>query len=268
MSVFKKYKYGSLYYWMYDYQKFWKHVLSKHDGKFQINNLQLAQKLFKLLKMVRGTVIIADIGANIGMNSLNFSKDANLIYAIEPQTKVYKQLCKNIKANKITNVKTFKIAFGKDNGESKLYIGKNSNDGENHIALKSEKITEPIIMSKMSDFFIDKPINYIKMDIEGYEYFALLGATEIFKIYKPIIVLEIAKAESKRYIKDMPEKIFNYFKHIGYYGPIVNSGRIIKSYKVSPSTYTDFWWFPDDMWNRGEIQQKNNNSYWKPKIHP
>lgn len=263
MTPIKRYKYGLLYYWMYDYQRFWKHQLSKGRGKFQVKNLQFTIKLLKLVKRIRGRVIIADVGANMGMNSLNFSKHANLVYAFEPQTKIYNQLCKNIVENKITNIKTFKLALGEREGESRLYIGKKSNDGENHIALASEKRTEIAIMVKMSKFFKNKPVDYIKMDIEGYEYFALLGGIDVFKKYKPIISLEITKTESKRYIKDEPKKIFNYFKHIGYYGPIVNSGKIIKNYMSAPRMYTDFWWFPNDLWSLGEIYQKKHERYWK-----
>ena len=69
--------------------------------------------------------------------------------------------------------------------------------------------------------FEDIPIAGIKMDIENFEYFALLGGQKMIEKYKPVIYLELWPNEGR-------DKCFELLNKIGYEAFIVEQNKLIK----------------------------------------
>jgi|TARA_Y100000294_G_scaffold145701_1_gene140991 FkbM family methyltransferase len=155
-----------------------------------------------MMKLNLKKPVILDVGANIGMYSICYSKlfsDAN-IYAFEPVKKNYQTLIQNIKNNKIKNI----IAnnFGLLDKKKFLKIGipdpsthkrykQNINDGLFSIFAKKKKFK--IKVDSLDAFIKKKKINkidFIKIDVEGAEFQVLKGAKKTISKYKPIIQLE------------------------------------------------------------------------------
>jgi len=127
-----------------------------------------------------------EAGANIGYYALlewRLVKPSGTIYAAEPVTNNFKNLMYNIKLNKPNKILPFKIAFGEKEKKSTIYLSKLSN----WCTLNKENIqhqigSETVKVTTIDKFCKNKPkIDFIRMDVEGYEYEIMKGATETLK---------------------------------------------------------------------------------------
>lgn len=139
-----------------------------------------------------------DLGSNLGYYTLLESKlvgDSGKVFAFEPSPVTYEHFKKNLEINKITNVNHFNIALGDTNGKIKFLISKMSNWCR--VVDDSIKTLDNIIdvpMFTLDKFVTEhklKKIDFIRMDIEGYESKAYSGMTEIIKKFKPDFYMEI-----------------------------------------------------------------------------
>jgi FkbM family methyltransferase len=127
-----------------------------------------------------------EAGANIGYYALlewRLVQPTGTIYAAEPVTTNFKNLVYNINLNKPNRILPFKVAFGEKEGESTIYLSKLSN----WCTLNKENIQHQIGSETVRVTTIDKfcenkdRINFIRMDVEGYEYEILKGATKTLR---------------------------------------------------------------------------------------
>lgn len=152
---------------------------------------------FNLIKdILKEDDIVFDIGANIGFYTIWMSKfigNAGRIHSFEPDNKSFERLNKNIVLNNIQSYTVSnRLAIADTCKQLKFTEGR---DGENHIVYEPENnyqiITSTTIDNYIADYKIEK-IKYIKIDIEGFEYQALLGAMDTLHQKKvDIIQLEI-----------------------------------------------------------------------------
>ncbi len=149
--------------------------------------------------------VILDIGANIGMYSICYSKifSDSVIYAFEPVKKNYKTLISNIKKNKIQKINTNN--FGLLDKKKRLKIGipdsriheryqNDINDGLFSIFAKKKKNWIKVIT--LDNFIKIRKINkidFIKIDVEGAEALVLNGSKNTIRKFKPVIQLEFNK---------------------------------------------------------------------------
>ena len=154
--------------------------------------------LVKFLELNKGAVCL-DIGANIGNHTLTMALHANKTYAFEPIPEIFELLSKNITENKL-NKKTFLFDFGLSNKTCALdtAINRVGNIGASGILDSALNITsqyerKQIFVKKGDDVIKENSISrldFIKMDIEGHEFEAILGVQETIKKFRPVICLE------------------------------------------------------------------------------
>ncbi len=138
--------------------------------------------------------VFLDLGANIGYDSLLASKrvwESGKVIAFEPNKNNFEKFQRNIEINGFTNIQAYKLWVGKEKSHFELFYDE-CNPGatslikrENH----SCKWTEMIEVVKMDDFLHNIKIDFIKMDIEGFEYNAILWMKQIFSDNKDIKLL-------------------------------------------------------------------------------
>lgn len=149
----------------------------------------------KVLSHPNKAPIIVDIGAQTGLYTLfaSFVPDASF-YSYEPFVPCYNELNKNIALNNITNVKTFNIAIS-DKTEKKMLkvpVHKGlSTFGDNPLRFQDYKEVE-VECDTLDNIFYEKniPVDFIKCDTEGWEYFVLLGGLKTIEKYHPVLQLE------------------------------------------------------------------------------
>ena len=145
-------------------------------------------------KLIHEGDVVLDIGANIGYYSLLFSKlvgNRGKVYAFEPDPDNYQLLSKNVKLNNLQNIFLYNKGVSNEIGESFLYQCPHNNGMHRSYPsiLCDKKIPiEMMVLDKMP-IFHDKKVDFIKIDIEGYEYHALSGMKNIINSNKEIKIL-------------------------------------------------------------------------------
>ena len=148
----------------------------------------------------KGDVVI-DCGAHIGIFSLLFARlagDNGKVVAIEPEERNYKALVKMVELNKnVVPIIPLKVAVYKDDCWLDLYIAQKSGshtiapyyDERKKVLLnKKEKVRVLKLDTIVKELSLEK-VDFIKMDIEGAEIDALLGAEQTIKKFKPKLAI-------------------------------------------------------------------------------
>tara|TARA_B100000989_G_C19433930_1_gene424297 strand:+ start:100 stop:750 length:651 start_codon:yes stop_codon:yes gene_type:complete len=133
-----------------------------------------------------------DIGAHCGFWSFYLSLNFKKTYAFEPIDAFRECFSKNIISE---NVELMPFAIGESNRLISLDIDF-KNTGATHISEKVNKKNK-VEMKKLDEFDFEN-LDFIKIDVEGYESNVVIGAEETLKKHKPIIIIE-QKDHSIRY---------------------------------------------------------------------
>ncbi|WP_218814774.1 FkbM family methyltransferase [Rickettsiella endosymbiont of Dermanyssus gallinae] len=142
---------------------------------------------------------VLDVGANIGLTTIALANICNTgkVVAIEPIPRAFQFLEENITNAALKNVKIVNFAVG-ENDSRVMMQGKDDFLAGSFIAERyqadSEHFSITIPMKPLDEIFDSSEIervDFIKMDLEGYELFALAGARNILKQFKPMVYLEM-----------------------------------------------------------------------------
>lgn len=180
--------------------------------------------IFKYLCLENSYVL--DIGANIGLTSIalaNICRQGK-VAAIEPIVTSYKFLAENIKKSGLKNISLHNFGIG--NKEAKVvmqgcndflagsFVAERYTVHENHF---SEIISMKTLDRAFPEFSIDS-VNFIKLDLEGYELFAIEGGQEVLKKFKPIVYLEMnhwcLNVFHRITLPEFHEKLIQFFPYV------------------------------------------------------
>jgi len=183
--------------------KFYAYPEKKDLSRWMIRNLKIWDKKNIYLiknKIYKKEAIFLDIGCNYGAYSIPIAKynEKINIYCFDPSKKSVDKLIENIKLNQIKNIKFFQIGIGekvkKVNFDDNLTNYKNSGSYQVIDSNAGTKIDINSIDNLILDGIITPKENiFIKIDIEGYEFFALQGLTKTIKDYNVMIFFEFSK---------------------------------------------------------------------------
>jgi len=138
--------------------------------------------------------IVLDCGANIGIFSVYAAKKAKMVYAFEPGQNEIASLCGNKKLNNCDNIKIIPKAVLDNSKNAKLVplgvtgaylVNKEKTDKGNALDIETISIDEFVKKEGL------EKVDFIKMDIEGSEKKALVGAKGTLKKFKPKLALSI-----------------------------------------------------------------------------
>ena len=152
---------------------------------------EMLRKVLKHYFKEKRKYTIVDVGGNIGNHSIFFATQVrnSVIYTFEPIPEIYAILQKNIEVNNLLDkVKLYNYACGANEGNASIYHADVQNIGATSI-IKDSCGTLKII--KLDDVLNNKEIDFIKIDVEGFEYDVLIGAQNILKNYSPVVWIEI-----------------------------------------------------------------------------
>lgn len=147
------------------------------------------------LDTIRDSDVVVDIGANIGFYALRQSRRVGpngRVFAIEPADQNRYWLEKNISANRCENVSICPLAIGDRTGNGLIYINRKSNLTNMLGPSFGEVIaTQDVKMSTLDDFLAGQDVSpdFIRMDVEGYEYNVLMGALKTLRAPKDMRIM-------------------------------------------------------------------------------
>ena len=171
-------------------------VLGRHLYKYGLHEPENSKFLLQTIKLGDGDIAI-DIGANLGWYSVllnRISESGSTIFAFEPDPNNFELLEFNLTKNDCSNVKAFNKAASDKNETLSLYKYPEKNRGRH--SLLPQKNAQKVDVSAVSlDAFLDaelhSKVKFIKIDIEGYEFYALRGAVLILKNC-PMVMMEFS----------------------------------------------------------------------------
>jgi FkbM family methyltransferase len=159
---------------------------------------------------------VLDCGANFGYNAVIMGKQigpSGRLFAFEPQRIINQQLSGNMILNNIYNAIVVHAALGQEQGLTTMspvpYDLDWVNIGDTSVGEGGDEVQ--VITLDM----IDSQPDFIKMDVQGYELFVLLGAENTIKQSLPDIFIEVEEHQLAKF-DVTKDQLFDYIKSFGY----------------------------------------------------
>jgi FkbM family methyltransferase len=182
----------------------------KSRGSWEPHLLDLFREVVK-----PGSVAL-DLGANFGFHTLEMSRcvgSGGRVLAFEPQRIIYQQLCHHLFINSALNVWTYNSAVGHQLSTVAVCSPHESipgNFGATPIGVGSEE--SPLITIDSLNL---TSLGFIKMDVQGAELSALVGAERTIASLRPIVAIEIEESWLRRFNTSSKE-VLDWFLARGY----------------------------------------------------
>jgi len=159
-----------------------------------------------------------DIGANIGYYALQEARCAEYVIAIEPTPDSYEILENNIAINEYENVEAHQLAIGDYVGCARFEISRACN--WNSIARNDKKGTISVRVETLDTFLGDGQdewcqVDFIRMDVEGYEFNVLKGMEGLLREEHPRMFIEVHRDKLRDYGHTQRE-LMEYLARFGY----------------------------------------------------
>lgn len=169
-----------------------------------------------------GTFI--DLGANEGFFSVIGSRAVGprgRVIAIEPQPRLQPIVERNLRLNDVTNVTVVPVAVTDKPGTVPMFLSADMNTGSSSLSQSTRYPqrtveVEAIRLADLWDRLKLGKVDLIKIDIEGFEYEAMLGSPEVFREGRIVrVLLELHDHFIRRRGLD-PAKVLAVLEDAGY----------------------------------------------------
>jgi FkbM family methyltransferase len=173
--------------WLPDGEKHFPEWMSRNgeivDGKgtYQIKKLRAAMEHCKKFRNA------VDVGAHVGLWSMQLIRRFEMVYAFEPVTAFRECWEKNLNVWQKLNAVVIDYALGKFPGTVEMAIDP-ADSGGTHV--KSHIPEGPGIRMRTLDSFAFKDVDFVKIDCEGYEEPIVAGARETLLRCRPCVIVE------------------------------------------------------------------------------
>ncbi len=145
--------------------------------------------------------VTLDIGANIGVTALVTSHCIHnaTVHAFEPHPETFDFLTQTIAANGLTQVHPCPVALGASAGTASFALNPRASSGS-HLGAPQAMVRSDIaetyvdVAVKTADQMVGElqldRLDFVKIDVEGFELDVLAGARELLRGYRPPVLLE------------------------------------------------------------------------------
>jgi FkbM family methyltransferase len=234
----------------------WRRWRLRHQPALDVHELALLDRL------VRRDRVSLDVGANIGLYTVELARRSRQVHAFEPLPDMAALLRRTVPRNVVVH----DIALSDRSGEAELVIP--SAGGELVHGLAS---LEPGVGSAAGQFAVQKvpmrpldavirdEVAFVKIDVEGHELHVLDGARELIDRSRPVFLVEA----EERHRPGATQALFRFFGDRGYATYFILDGDAVGAERFDPSMMQD----PDALLSDGGHQQDRhyvNNFYCLP----
>ena len=181
------------------------------------------EELFKVF--CRDGCSVVDVGANIGVTAViaGLLVSAGLVLALEPVPGTFKYLARNIADSNLTNVKCFNKAAASADGHVRLVTRPGHSFaafvGYDEVLARYTEYDEERVESITLDQLVASEelsrVDFIKIDVEGFELEVLRGSTRVLERFQPTVLLEAnhycLNIFRRISLVDFTEEILSYF---------------------------------------------------------
>lgn len=173
-----------------------------------------------LYDSVKNGMFVFDIGTNMGETLLNFAKinTAGKNFGFEPVPFLFEKANKNLQLNNFQNISLNNIALS--NHEETLFFELPPNRNFGSISMSSVKNPQSSEVKAVTfDNFIElnniNKVDFIKIDVEGFESNVLAGAEKTIRRFKPLMFIEVVDSYLKRNNSGASKLVLNVI-NLGY----------------------------------------------------
>lgn len=153
-------------------------------------------------RIIRTGDTALDIGANLGLVSLTLAQlvgDDGMVFAYEPNPRLIGYLKRSIAKNNFRNIQVYNCALGSEDTELMLTIPKYHSGKASLVRTSNsdQTLQVKVPVHRLDEILPEsvRKIRLIKIDVEGFEYEVLKGATALFQRCPPdAVVFEINDA--------------------------------------------------------------------------
>jgi FkbM family methyltransferase len=159
---------------------------------FQSNQVPEPEVVHLMLRAVHAGDVVVDGGANLGFFTLLLSRlvgDTGKVYAFEPGANNLPSLRKNLALNECKNVTVIEQPLWSH--EARMHLSQPEDGGYDSLSFEPAGVELGLDCTYLDRAVpVGDRVRLIKLDIEGAEPQALLGATGLLRKDHPIVVLE------------------------------------------------------------------------------
>jgi FkbM family methyltransferase len=172
--------------------------------------------------------IVLDVGANIGTTALFFAKQCvnGKVHAYEPSKSMIQVLKNNIERNNIQNIEVHPYALSDKAETAWLKVETPNNPGSAHLTADAEGSPVDIYALDENPPTTNR-LDFVKIDVEGYEMKVLKGGQQLFRSHKPMIVLEINFYALER-MQTAASDVYRLLTEWGYQLFILEKGKLVE----------------------------------------
>ena len=188
-----------------------------------------------LRRFIPEDAVVLDVGGHAGQFAKLFARMApkGHVYTVEPGSYALSIMRPAIRFNRLRNITILPVGLSDSPGTVTLHVPiKKSGSigyGLSHIAdITEQRDHRPSISDTISLTTIDRiavsedlrRLDFIKADIEGWEFRMIAGAEQTLLRFRPSLMVEVT-SETLARAGDTPESLFSYFASIDYDGYIL-----------------------------------------------
>jgi FkbM family methyltransferase len=169
--------------------------------------------------------VFVDVGANIGVYTVPASRlvgHGGSVIAIEAHPKICGYLQRNVAMNRLHNVSVVNVAVGDRPGTLTMQYDE-ANPGKTRVSSDGIRVTLTTIDALLEARGIEQ-IDYLKVDVEGYEYKALKGAVATIKRSPGIVVQVEHIARLAQHYGDSIDDVADLLRALGLRPHVATSG--------------------------------------------
>lgn len=173
------------------------HLVEWMTKKNQVHNGTLTYQWDKLqmaLLHCRSMRNAVDIGAHVGLWSMHLRREFQVVYAFEPVEAHRDCFHRNVPFG---NVLLRPFALG-DHDAMVRIVTAPSSSGDSWVEEVQDRTDGAVHMCRLDDMDL-QDIDFIKLDCEGYELFALRGAEQTIRRCRPTICVEQKPGKAQRF---------------------------------------------------------------------
>jgi FkbM family methyltransferase len=197
-------------------------------SQYDASEVDMALELLKLRRAYHGDGVVAlDCGANIGVHTVEWAQlmtGWGQVVAFEPQERIYYALAGNIAINNCFNARAIHAAVGLESGVIEIPVldytqpasfgSLELREGEGGTQFIGQAVDyeagpkATVSLISIDDLGCDR-LDFVKLDVEGMELDALLGARRTLETFKPVLLVE--------HIKSPPGLLQGHLEGLGYH---------------------------------------------------
>jgi len=170
-----------------------------------------------LREHVPSGAVVIDVGANIRIMAIVLSRlvgPLGKIYCFEPSGRTFRKLQVTIGANNLNNVEAFNLGCGDVEATMNLFskgqYSGHSSMLSNDLGSSTQTDAEQVEIVALDTFVLprEQRIDFLKIDVEGYEPAVLRGARKLIEKWRPKIYIEFSSdyrqsvSQSVKLLKD------------------------------------------------------------------